>query len=807
MKFSPEDPRITAYALGEIEDPAERAEIEAAVADSPELQAAVADIQSMSALLGDSLASEPLPELSEFEKARLEKAPQTNHVGSRFKDGMRRYWPHIIGLAAAVAIAAVIIPQRYSVERPYALNMPKPTEETAPQTLHVESSLRAVEDLEIRVEQQMAKVEEAKQRAADYREKHNAVTLDSQEDLSFAASRLSEMSAEYDTQVVTGSIRTESFSDYGYSDELAMKQTAPSVASSESTAVSEQEASQILQELGLDRDGGAMVRSLDLSGAVAATSSSLAPVDAFAPPPPAEAPALRSVAVMRQEPKVLVAPAEQIANTERYDPIEESDFRSPLVAPLSTFSIDVDTASYANVRLFLNQGQLPPADAVRIEELINYFSYEDAAPTKSLEEGGDPFAVHMAQTYAPWNPKHRLLRIGLKGYEMPWEERPASNLVFLLDVSGSMNNANKLPLVKRAMSVLIDRLDARDRVAIVVYAGASGLVLPSTTANNHETIEHALNNLKAGGSTNGGAGIELAYKVARDNFIKDGNNRVILCTDGDFNVGQTNRGSLGDAAEAAADGGISLTILGFGMGNYNDEMLETLSNKGKGSYAYVDSDTEARKVFLEDLTSNLFKIAKDVKIQVEFNPAEVFAYRLIGYENRRLKAEDFNNDAKKAGDIGPGHSVVALYEIVPAGEESDLPGVDPLRYQAAPDPAPKSNGELATVKLRYKQPEASDSQLITASVQAKAVESIKQASDDVRFSAAVAAFGLLLTNSEYAGEISFDEIRRLAMGALGKDSGGHRSEFLELVRKAEAITEPSVQYRSNQDGINHSDEL
>lgn len=751
MKLSPEDPRITAYALGEIEDPAERAEIEAAVADSPELQAAVAEIQSMGALLGESFAAEPLPELTEFEKARLEQAPQTNHVGSRFKQGMRRYWPHIIGLAAAVAIAAVMIPQRYSVERPYALNVPKPETEPAPQTLNIDASMKSVEDLDIRVEQQLAKVEELQLQLKEFSNQENSIASDVSAGNDVSRDRL------------VGSMESMP----APSEPFAI---APPPASTLST------------------------RSMDLG--MAAPTETDAPVDAFAP---------MATPRLQMEPKKQMEP--QGFNTERYDPIEESDFRSPLVAPLSTFSIDVDTASYANVRRFLNQGQLPPADAVRIEELINYFSYEDAAPTESLEEGGDPFAVHMAQTYAPWNPKHRLLRIGLKGYEMPWEARPASNLVFLLDVSGSMNHANKLPLVKRAMSVLIDRLDARDRVAIVVYAGASGLVLPSTTANNHQTIEHALNNLKAGGSTNGGAGIELAYKVARENFIEDGNNCVILCTDGDFNVGQTNRGSLGDAAESAADAGISLTILGFGMGNYNDEMLETLSNKGKGSYAYVDSDTEARKVFLEDLTSNLFKIAKDVKIQVEFNPAEVAAYRLVGYENRRLKAEDFNNDAKKAGDIGPGHSVVALYEIVPAGEGSDVPVVNALRYQTAPKAERESNGELATVKLRYKQPDASDSQLITAAVQAKAVEPVKQASDDVRFSAAVAAFGLKLTDSQYAGEISFDEIRRLAMGALGKDPGGHRSEFLELVRQAEAIAEPSVQPQSAHDGINHSDEL
>ena len=474
-------------------------------------------------------------------------------------------------------------------------------------------------------------------------------------------------------------------------------------------------------------------------------------------------------------------------NTESYDPIEETDFRSPLVAPLSTFSIDVDTASYANMRRFLQQGQLPPSDAVRIEELINYFSYADAPPTDSLGNGGDPFAVHMAQATAPWNAEHHLLRIALKGYEMPWAERPASNLVFLLDVSGSMNDAQKLPLVKDAMDMLIRRLDKRDRVAIVVYAGASGLVLPSTTANNHETIAHALENLKAGGSTNGGAGIELAYANAREHFIEGGNNRVILCTDGDFNIGQTNRSSLADKAEAAAAEGISLTVLGFGMHNYKDDMLETLSKKGKGSYAYIDSSAEARKVFLQDLPGNLFKIAKDVKVQVEFNPEQVKAYRLIGYENRRLKAEDFNNDAKKAGDIGPGHSIVALYEIVPRGAALKTGSVDPLRYQAQTVVDSKPNAEVATVKLRYKQPEGSESRLITGSVQSDSVVTFANSSEDFRFTAAVAAFGLRLTDSEHLSEYSYREIESVAIDALGTDPGGHRSEFTELVRKAESI--------------------
>ncbi|MGC6506070.1 MAG: YfbK domain-containing protein [Coraliomargaritaceae bacterium] len=487
------------------------------------------------------------------------------------------------------------------------------------------------------------------------------------------------------------------------------------------------------------------------------------------------------------QPLPVVSPNENTQwNSERYDPIEESDFRSPLVAPLSTFSIDVDTASYANVRRFLQHGQIPPANAVRIEELINYFNYEDAPPVVSPEQGGKPFAVHMTQSTAPWNSKHHLLRIGLKGYEMPWEDRPASNLVFLLDVSGSMQSNYKLPLVKQAMLQLIHRLDKRDRVAVVVYAGASGLALPSTTADNSETIAHALQNLRAGGSTNAGAGIQLAYATARKHFIKEGNNRVILCTDGDFNVGVSDRGELSAIAEKQAEEGISLTVLGFGMGNYNDNILEDLSNKGKGSYAYIDSPAEARKVFLQDLAANIFKIAKDVKIQVEFNPAAVQAYRLIGYENRRLQAEDFNNDTKKAGDIGPGHSIVALYELIPHGAEATLPTVDTLRYQTSGKKNSQKD-EVATVKLRYKLPEAVTSKLIVRTIKTGEILPLEKTNPDFRFSAAVAAFGLKLRASESIGSFGYTEIGQIALNSLGHDSGGNRSDFIGLVDTAKQL--------------------
>lgn len=707
MKISKEDSRLTAYALGEIGDPQERREIEQAVAADSELQAEVEKIRSIGDWLAAGLDSEAAPELSDFEKARLEQSPKAGSKGAWAR--LLISWP-VVTTAAAAVLALLFIPQAG------LLRFNKAVEQ---------NRLGGSQD-----------------GAVTYRE----------------------LKVDIPAELIEGTPQPM---------KVPKLEPAPT------------EAPRILVEKSTKRQAPTVQYRFGYAGKEEKESNASGAADR---PRPASGEAIVMRDSLAAEASLPRPQPNPDWNTEKYDPIEDSDFRSPLVAPLSTFSIDVDTASYANVRRFLNQGQLPPADAVRIEELVNYFNYEDAAPTESLEEGGDPFAVHMAQASAPWNPQHRLLRVALKGYEMPWDKRPASNLVFLLDVSGSMNSANKLPLVKEAMQILTRRLDERDRVAIVVYAGASGLVLPSTTANNTETIEHALNKLKAGGSTNAGAGIDLAYRVAREHFIEGGNNRVILCTDGDFNVGQTNRGELTEIASQQAGEGVSLTILGFGMGNLKDDMLEDLSNKGKGSYAYIDTGAEARKVFLEDLASNIFKIAKDVKIQVEFNPGQVQAYRLIGYENRRLKAEDFNDDKKKAGDIGPGHTVVALYEVVPVGAEMELPGVDTLRYQkeASADAAP---GEVATVKLRYKRPEADTSRLITRTAQSGDLVDFEQAHADFRFGAAVAAFGFKLRGSDSVGGFSYPQIGRIAADAFGRDSGGHRSEFTELVRKAEQLSQ------------------
>jgi Ca-activated chloride channel family protein len=467
-------------------------------------------------------------------------------------------------------------------------------------------------------------------------------------------------------------------------------------------------------------------------------------------------------------------------NTESYSRIYENPFLDVRQNPLSTFSIDVDTASYANLRRFLNSGSLPPKDAVRIEEMVNYFTYQYAPPNDER-----PFAVHAEVAGCPWQPKHRLLRIALKGREIDLENRPASNLVFLIDVSGSMDNPAKLPLLKNALHLLVDKLAENDRAAMVVYAGSSGLVLPSTSGLYKETILAALDQLQAGGSTNGGSGIQLAYQVAREKFIKGGTNRVILCTDGDFNLGVTDQGSLTRLIEEEARSGVFLSVLGFGAGNLKDSTMEQLADRGNGNYAYIDTPAEARKVLVEQLGGTLVTIAKDVKLQLELNPAQVAAYRLIGYENRLLRAEDFNDDKKDAGEIGAGHTVTAFYELVPAGGEAPAAKVDGLKYQPPAEPAAASD-ELLTLKLRYKEPEGDTSKLIETAVK-DAGKAYPQASEDFQFAAAVAGFGLVLRDSQYKGDLTFGAVAELAQAGRGADASGYRAEMIELVKKARSL--------------------
>ncbi len=508
--------------------------------------------------------------------------------------------------------------------------------------------------------------------------------------------------------------------------------------------------------------------------------------------------------------------SERAENTEAYDKLPENDFLSPRMAPLSTFSVDVDTASYSNVRRFLAAGQMPPVGAVRIEELINYFHYDDAPPA-----GKEPFAVNLELGPCPWKPGNQLVRIGIKGREIAKKDRPATNLVFLLDVSGSMRDDNKLPLVQQAMHLLVEQMSENDRIAIVTYAGDAGMVLDSTPGTRKDLINAAIDRLSANGSTNGAAGIALAYETAIKHFYPQGSNRVILCTDGDFNVGVSSDDELVMMIEEKArNSKVFLSIFGFGMGNLKDAKLEKLADKGNGHYGYIDNLREANRVFCEDLTGTLYTIATDVKLQIEFNPARVGAYRLVGYENRVMPDQDFNDDTKDAGDIGAGHSVTALYELIPADMIAATNEESRLRYQPSPAPAPEASAtapvaapkpgdakdarsdELLVVSLRYKEPDGQTSSKIEIPLSQPAAGGDGKSlatnpSRDFHFTTAVAGFGMLLRHSRYSGAMSFDTVLELAQGNMGDDPSGVRKEFIELVKKARSLAPPQSPGRAN----------
>ncbi|MDR2776218.1 MAG: von Willebrand factor type A domain-containing protein [Tannerella sp.] len=471
-------------------------------------------------------------------------------------------------------------------------------------------------------------------------------------------------------------------------------------------------------------------------------------------------------------------------NSESYSLISENRFKFAEESPLSTFSIDVDAASYSNMRRFINRGQLPPSDAIRTEELVNYFSYDYAQPA-----GADPVKISAEAGKCPWNDKHRLVRIGLKAKEIESDNLPASNLVFLIDVSGSMYGPLRLDLVKSSLKLLVNNLREKDRVAIVVYAGSAGEVLPSTPGSDKQKIREALEHLEAGGSTAGGAGIQLAYKIATRNFIKGGNNRIILCTDGDFNVGVSSKDDLESLIEKERKSGIFLTILGYGMGNYKDDKMQVLAEKGNGNHAYIDNLQEANRVLVSEFGGTVHAVAKDVKLQIEFNPEHVQAYRLIGYESRLLNDEDFNDDTKDAGEMGVGHNVTAFYEVVPSGIPfSGAGNIDSLKYQKNSKTEKKTvytgSKELLTVKLRYKEPDGDMSKKIELAV---IDDKSDEVSTDFRFASAVAMFGQLLVDSDYKGDATFDKIVAAAKNALGDDEQGYRREFVRLVEATKAL--------------------
>jgi Ca-activated chloride channel family protein len=465
-----------------------------------------------------------------------------------------------------------------------------------------------------------------------------------------------------------------------------------------------------------------------------------------------------------------------IPNDEDYNSLIENPFENPKTAPLSTFSIDVDNASYTNIRRFINNGQSVPKDAVRVEEMMNFFKYQYPQP-----QDKHPFSINTEYSDCPWNTKHQILKIGLQGKNIPMENLPASNLVFLIDVSGSMNADNKLPLLKQSLKILVNELRKEDKVTIVVYAGAAGLVLPPTSGDEKQTIIEALEKLNAGGSTAGGEGIELAYKMAQENFIKRGNNRVILATDGDFNVGASSDGDMQTMIEDKRKSGVFLTCLGYGMGNYKDSKMEILADKGNGNYAYIDNIQEANRFLVKEFKGSMFAIAKDVKIQIEFNPKHVQSYRLIGYENRKLRPEDFVNDAIDAGELGSGHTVTALYEIIPTGVKSDLYNeTSDLKYTKVEPTENNFNDELATIKFRYKKPDGDKSIEMIKVIENKSIL-IENASDDLKFSTAVAWFGLKLRDSKLVSNKSTEDIKTLAKKGLSYDNEGYKAEFIRLV--------------------------
>lgn len=464
-------------------------------------------------------------------------------------------------------------------------------------------------------------------------------------------------------------------------------------------------------------------------------------------------------------------------NTEEYADIDENGYKLSLQNPLSTFSIDVDTASYSNIRRFLMDGQMPPKDAVRIEEMINYFTYDYPNP-----KGDTPFSVITEISQCTWNEDHQLAMVALKGKELDRDKKKPSNLVFLIDVSGSMDDPDKLPLLKSAFKMLVNQLDEEDRVSIVVYAGAAGVVLDAASGSNKDIIIDAIENLNAGGSTAGGEGIKLAYKIARENYKDGGNNRIILATDGDFNVGPSSDGELSDIVEKNRNDGVFLSVLGFGTGNLKDSKAELLADKGNGNYSYIDNILEAKKVLVDEIGSTLFTIAKDVKFQIEFNPSKIKAYRLIGYENRLLNDEDFNDDKKDAGEIGAGHTVTVFYELIPSDSDEKVPGVDELKYQ---DMQLKESNDIMHIKLRYKEPEGIESKLVEYPIDDNKIS--KEPSENFRFASAIAEFGMLLRDSVFKGSSNYDHVIEIAEKSKGDDTEGYRSEFIKIVKLAREL--------------------
>ncbi len=756
MKLHPNDPKLTDYALGEIQDENERKAIEEFLEHSEEARQEVDSIREAATLLTSELQSEPAPLLSNQQHQEI--AAKSQRQSHSFLILARSRWGLVGGLAAA---ACLILAINVSLLNPGQ-------EERVGQLAQLERPASVTTSgSEQRTDSAVGEVESVLTRNRKVSESSSVQPKERKADLNERAQRPQPVQPE-ERVVVDAFAKKEPIA--GRVSQNRAKTSPPPPISRYAYELSSLSASRFRGST----DQASPAAGIP-GGAVGGVAGVIGGIHVMSGPPPGSAPVPPDIAPGQPR-------RSQDFNTEAYDQIVDNAFMEVTQNPLSTFSIDVDTASYANVRRFLTRAVLPPRGAVRIEEMVNYFSYDYPAPS-----GSDPFSVQVEIAQAPWKPEHRLVRVGIKGKDVNLANRPSSNLVFLLDVSGSMRPENKLPLLKKAMRLLVEKLGENDRVAIAVYAGASGLVLPSTSCDKKEQILASLDRLQAGGSTNGASGIQLAYDTAVSNFIAGGINRVILATDGDFNVGVTNQGDLIRMIEEKAKSGVFLSVLGFGVGNYKDSTIEKIADKGNGNYAYIDTLNEARKVLVREMGGTLITIAKDVKIQIEFNPAQVKAYRLIGYENRMLRAQDFNDDTKDAGEIGAGHTVTALYEVIPAGQSVEVPQVDALKYQKPREVTGASgSSELLTLKLRYKEPSGQTSKPMEFPIRDEA-RLYSQASLDFKFAAAVASFGMILRDSPHKGNATLEGALELAIEGKGEDTHGYRGEFIELVKKAGSI--------------------
>ena len=794
MKLSPDSPELTAYALGEL-PPDQRAAVEAAIAGSPELAAEVRLLAATADHLERAMAAEPQPALKSTQRdAILQSATRQGVVRSpapartpasttvlQWWHGVRTRW---LLASAGVALAAIALTltfwpggkspdvqfaslryQEWVPVEPGSLTPPLETVQTP------EPPVAASDKVTVRTSRQTTQVAPTQVLPASPPPIPGQTRGDVAAD---AGASVADFSASPDSRYgLRFPEEADPFAESAQIVELrsaARPDTAPRLAPVPQLATS-------------------------AGASLAAGPGRTLPVPTVLGREPAAADAdrvSRESLLLEPQPDRFFADSlvRRPSGFESYAPITDNPFKSPGTAPLSTFGLDVDTASYANVRRFLRDGSLPPADAVRLEELINYFRYDYPAP-----RGEHPLAATVEIAECPWKEGHKLVRVGVQAAAVERTERPRANLVFLVDVSGSMEPENRLPLVKRSLRLLLDRLAEHDTVGIVTYAGESRIALEPTAAtiSGRERILEVIEGLRAGGSTAGGAGIQSAYQLASDHFIAGGVNRVLLCTDGDFNVGITDPDALQRLIEERARSGVFLSVLGYGMGNLKDSTMERLANRGNGNYAYVDSFAEARKVLGEQLEGTLVTVAKDVKVQVEFNPARVRSYRLLGYENRLLRDRDFNDDTKDAGEVGAGHQVTVLYEIEPA--VPNLAGTDPLRYQgateAAPDPAVRlrrgHEDELLLLKIRYQPPEGTRSRLIEQPVK-DSFQEWARASADLRFAAAVAGYGMLLRQSPHRGDLTWDRVLRMAEEGLGADREGYRAEFVDLARRAQHLS-------------------